>query len=214
MADAPLVVGIAGGTASGKTTVARRIREALKVAPVAFIDQDSYYRSLSDLSLEERREVNFDHPDAFDTDLLVAHLQALKAGQSVEKPVYDFVESLRDPTRTVTVEPAEIILIEGILVLHMPQVRELLDVKIFVDAEDDVRIIRRLTRDIKERGRDFDHVIHQYFRHVRPMHLGFVEPSKRHADIIVPHGGKNDIAIEMLVGALEARMSQVSQEVA
>jgi len=208
-----LVVGIAGGTASGKTTVARRIREALKVAPVAFIDQDSYYRSLSDLSLEERREVNFDHPDAFDTELLVAHLQALKAGQSVEKPVYNFAISDREAS-TTRVEPARLILIEGILVLHMDAIRKELDVKIFVDAEDDVRIIRRLTRDIKDRGRDFDHVIHQYFRHVRPMHLGFVEPSKRHADIIVPHGGKNDIAIEMLVGALEARMSQVSQEVA
>ena len=208
-----MVVGIAGGTASGKTTVARRIREALKVAPVAFIDQDSYYRSLSDLSLEERREVNFDHPDAFDTELLVAHLQALKAGQSVEKPVYNFAISDREAS-TTRVEPARLILIEGILVLHMDAIRKELDVKIFVDAEDDVRIIRRLTRDIKDRGRDFDHVIHQYFRHVRPMHLGFVEPSKRHADIIVPHGGKNDIAIEMLVGALEARMSQVSQEVA
>lgn len=213
MSDAPLVVGIAGGTASGKTTVARRIREALKVTPVAFIDQDSYYRSLSDLSLEERREINFDHPDAFDTDLLVSHLQALKAGQAVEKPVYNFAVSDRE-ARTTRVEPARLILIEGILVLHMEAVRRELDVKIFVDAEDDVRIIRRLTRDIKERGRDFDHVIHQYFRHVRPMHLGFVEPSKRHADIIVPHGGNNDIAIEMLVGALEARMSQLSQEVA
>lgn len=211
--QAPLVVGIAGGTASGKTTVARRIREALKVAPVAFIDQDSYYRSLSDLSLEERREVNFDHPDAFDSDLLVAHLKALKARQPVEKPVYNFAISDRE-ARTTRVEPASLILIEGILVLHIEAVRKELDVKIFVDAEDDVRIIRRLTRDIKERGRDFDHVVHQYFRSVRPMHLGFVEPSKRHADIIVPHGGNNDIAIEMLVGALEARMSQRGQEVA
>lgn len=202
----PLVVGIAGGTASGKTTVARKLHEALAGSRVAFIDQDSYYRDLADMALEERREVNFDHPDAFDTDLLVAHLQQLKAGRGVKKPVYNFVSSTREQ-RTVDVEPGEVILIEGILVLHIPPVREELDVRIFVDAEDDVRIIRRLTRDIKQRGRDFDHVVTQYFRHVRPMHLGFVEPSKRHADIIVPHGGNNDTAIEMLTGAIRARLS-------
>ncbi len=201
----PLVVGIAGGTASGKTTVARKLHEALQGNRVAFIDQDAYYKDLIDLPLADRREINFDHPDAFDVDLLVHQLNELKAGRPIEKPVYNFVESIRD-SRTVTVNPAGIILIEGILVLHMPQVRNLLDVKIFVDADDDVRIIRRLTRDIKERGRDFDHVIAQYFRHVRPMHFGFIEPSKRHADIIVPHGGNNDIAIEMLVGALTARL--------
>ena len=186
--------------------MARKLHEALQGNRVAFIDQDAYYKDLRDLPIEERREINFDHPDAFDIELLEHHLRELKAGRSVQKPVYDFVESLRDPTRTVTVEPAEIILIEGILVLHMPQVRELLDVKIFVDADDDVRVIRRLMRDIKERGRDFDHVISQYFRHVRPMHFGFVEPSKRHADIIVPHGGNNETAIAMLVGALMARL--------
>ncbi|MCC6332890.1 MAG: uridine kinase [Myxococcales bacterium] len=203
--SAPLVVGIAGGTASGKTTVARKIHEALSPSRVAFIDQDSYYRDLSAIPLQERREVNFDHPDAFDQDLLVGQLQTLKTGQPVEKPVYDFVDSTRT-ARTVVVNPAEIILIEGILVLHMEAVRAELDVRIFVETEDDVRIIRRLTRDIKERGRDFDHVIHQYFRHVRPMHLAFVEPSKRWADIVVPHGGNNDIAIDMLVGALKGRL--------
>jgi uridine kinase len=149
--------------------------------------------------------VNFDHPDAFDTELLVQHLRELRAGRPIQKPVYNFVTFTREP-HTVPVEPADLILIEGILVLHIQPIRELLDVKIFVDAEDDVRIIRRLTRDIKERGRDFDHVVSQYLRHVRPMHLGFVEPSKRHADIIVPHGGNNDIAIDMLVGALRARL--------
>jgi len=200
-----LVVGIAGGTASGKTTVARKIHEALSPSHIAFIDQDSYYRDLKDLSLEERREMNFDHPDAFDTDLLVAHVKQLKAGQAIEKPVYNFVTSTRE-ARTVTVNPAEIILIEGIMVLHLEAVREQLALKIFVETEDDVRIIRRLTRDIKERGRDFDHVVHQYFKHVRPMHMGFVDPSKRHADIIVPHGGNNDTAIDMLVGALRAKM--------
>ncbi|MBX7097909.1 MAG: uridine kinase [Myxococcaceae bacterium] len=203
-----LVVGIAGGTASGKTTVARKVHEALSPSRVAFVDQDSYYRDLTGMTLEDRREVNFDHPDAFDTDLLVEHLKQLKAGSAVEKPVYNFVTSTREP-RTVTVNPADIILIEGILVLHMEQVRRQLDLRIFVETEDDVRIIRRLTRDIKERGRDFDHVVSQYFRHVRPMHMGFVEPSKRWADIIVPHGGNNDTAIDMLVGALRARMQRM-----
>ena len=201
----PLVVGIAGGTASGKTTVARKIHQALSPSRVAFIDQDSYYQDLKDLPLAERREINFDHPDAFDTALLVEHLRRLKSGEPIEKPVYDFVTSTRKG-QTHQVQPAEIILIEGILVLHMEQVRAELDVRIYVETEDDVRIIRRLTRDIKERGRDFDHVVNQYFKHVRPMHLGFVEPSKRHADIIVPHGGNNDTAIEMLVGALRSRM--------
>ena len=201
---APLVLGIAGGTASGKTTVARKIHEAF-ASRVAFIDQDSYYKPLDHLSLEERREVNFDHPDAFDSELLVAHVKALKAGTSVEKPVYDFVSSTRQP-RTVAVNSADLILIEGILVLHMEPLRQEMDVRIFVETEDDVRIIRRLTRDIKERGRDFDHVIHQYFKHVRPMHMAFVEPSKRWADIVVPHGGNNEIAIDMLVGAIKARL--------
>ena len=204
----PLVVGIAGGTASGKTTVARKIHEALSPSLIAFIDQDSYYKDLSNLPLDERREVNFDHPDAFDTELLVAHLKALKRGEAVQKPVYNFVSSLREAS-TTPVAPASIILIEGIMVLHSEAIRAELDLKLFVETEDDVRIIRRLTRDIKERGRDFDHVIHQYFRHVRPMHMAFIEPSKRWADIVVPHGGNNDIAIDMLVGALKSRLAQM-----
>jgi uridine kinase len=202
----PLVVGIAGGTASGKTTVARKAREALADCRVAFIDQDSYYRDLSDMSLSERREVNFDHPDAFDTDLLVQHLRELKEGRGIDKPVYDFRTSTRQKL-THRVEPGDMILIEGILVLHMKPVREVMDVKIYVDADDDLRILRRLKRDIHERGRDFDHVVHQYLRHVRPMHMGFVEPSKHHADIIIPHGGDNEIAINMLVGALRSRLA-------
>ena len=206
--SAPLVLGIAGGTASGKTTVARKLLDRVKGRPVAFIDQDSYYRDLSDLTFEERREVNFDHPDAFDTELLVAQLEQLKRGQAIEKPVYSFTQSVREK-RTVRVEPAELVLIEGILVLSIDAIRKLLDIKIFVDAEDDVRIIRRLTRDIKERGRDFDHIVHQYFRSVRPMHLGFVEPSKRHADVIVPHGGNNDIAIDMMVGVVNERLKRL-----
>jgi uridine kinase len=202
----PLVVGIAGGTASGKTTVARKVREALADCRVAFIDQDSYYRDLKDTPLEKRREVNFDHPDAFDRDLLVAHVRELKSGQPIQKPVYDFKTSSRQP-HTMRVDPGDIILIEGILVLHMKEVRDEMDVKIYVDADDDLRILRRLTRDIKDRGRDFDHVVGQYLRHVRPMHMGFVEPSKHFADIIIPHGGNNEIAIGMLVGALRGKLS-------
>ena len=205
----PLVLGIAGGTASGKTTVARKLVERLRARPVAFIDQDSYYKDLSDLSMDERREVNFDHPDAFDTELLVSQLEQLKQHKAVEKPVYSFTHSVREK-RTTRIEPAELVVIEGILVLAIEPLRKLLDIKIFVDAEDDVRIIRRLTRDIKERGRDFDHIVQQYFRSVRPMHLGFVEPSKRHADIIIPHGGNNDIAIDMMVGVVNERISRLA----
>ncbi|WP_225409631.1 uridine kinase [Stigmatella hybrida] len=204
--SSPLVVGIAGGTASGKTTVARKVREALADCRVAFIDQDSYYRDLKDMPLEDRRQVNFDHPDAFDTELLVEHLKQLRSGQAIQKPAYDFRTSSRQES-TVLVEPGDIILIEGILVLHMKEVRDQMGVKIYVDADDDLRILRRLTRDIKDRGRDFDHVVGQYLRHVRPMHMGFVEPSKHFADIIIPHGGNNDIAIGMLVGALRARLA-------
>lgn len=203
----PLLVGIAGGTASGKTTVARKIHEKLSGHSAVLIDQDAYYKDLSDLPLEDRREVNFDHPDAFDNDLLVQHLRQLKAGKPIDKPIYNFVTSTREKG-TTRIEPADLVLIEGIMVLHLESIRKELNVRIYVDAEDDVRIIRRLTRDIKDRGRDFDHVISQYFRTVRPMHMGFVEPSKRYADIIVPHGGNNDTAIEMLVGALRARVRE------
>jgi len=206
----PLVVGIAGGTASGKTTVAKKILKALSDHAVAFIDQDAYYKEMADLSPEELREVNFDHPDAFDTDLMVRHISDLKAGRAIEKPVYDFVAYARRP-ETKLIQPADVVIIEGILVLHLAPVRELCGMKIFVDAEDDVRIIRRLIRDIKDRGRDFDRVVEQYFRSVRPMHMGFVEPSKRHADIIVPQGGDNEVAIQMLVDAIRARLGDRPQ---
>jgi uridine kinase len=199
------VLGIAGGTASGKTTVARQLKERLSGQRVAFLDQDSYYKDLSDMTLEERREINFDHPDAFDTELLVAHLRELKAGRGIDKPVYSFTESVRDG-RTVRVDSGDVVILEGILVLAIEPIRKELDIRIFVDTEDDVRIIRRLTRDIKERGRDFDHVVAQYFKSVRPMHNGFVEPSKRYADIIIPHGGNNDIAIDMMVGVVRERL--------
>jgi uridine kinase len=197
----PLTIGIAGGTASGKTTVARRLVERLAGHAVAFLDQDAYYRDLADMPLEERKSFNFDHPDAIDTELLVAHLRELRAGRAVDKPVYSFAQNTRT-SDTVRVQPGEVIIVEGILVLALEPVRRELDVKVFVDSDADVRVIRRLSRDIKERGRDFDGVIEQYFRTVRPMHFGFVEPSKRYADIIIPHGGNNDIAIEMVAGAV------------
>jgi len=202
---APLVIGVAGGTASGKTTVARHIAEALGETCV-LLDQDSYYRDLSELTVEERAEVNFDHPDAFDVPLLVEHLRALKRGDPIEKPIYSFAKHNRLPDR-VPVSPARVILLEGILVLGIDAIRDELDVKIYVDAEDDVRVLRRLTRDVKERGRDFDGVVSQYLRTVRPMHLGFVEPSKRHAHIIIPHGGMNTTAIDMVVGFIRGRLA-------
>jgi uridine kinase len=201
----PLTIGIAGGTASGKTTVARRLVERLGSHPVAVLDQDSYYRDLADLPLEERARFNFDHPDAFDTALLVRHLTELRAGNPIDKPVYSFTQHTRTG-ETLRVNPGDVVILEGILVLALEPVRELLDVKVFVDSDADVRVLRRVSRDIKERGRDFDGVVEQYFRTVRPMHFGFVEPSKRYADIIIPHGGLNDIAIEMVAGAVQKRL--------
>jgi uridine kinase len=201
----PLTIGIAGGTASGKTTVARRLVERLGTHPVAVLDQDSYYRDLPDMPIEERARFNFDHPDAFDTELLVRHLGELRAGKAIEKPVYSFTQHARTG-ETLWVNPGDVVILEGILVLALEPVRELLDVKVFVDSDADVRVLRRVSRDIKERGRDFDGVVEQYFRTVRPMHFGFVEPSKRYADIIIPHGGLNDIAIEMVAGAVQKRL--------
>jgi uridine kinase len=234
MASSPLVIGIAGGTASGKSTVAQRILEGLADATdrasndpmpdvatfvrgdhrtkphsshVVMLDQDSYYREFPDLPIEDKREINWDHPDAFDSDLFVAHIQALKRGESIEKPVYSFSSYARE-AQSVTLRPGAVLIVEGILVLGTDAIRKELDVRIFVDADDDVRVVRRIMRDIKERGRDFDSVVEQYFRSVRPMHQGFVEPSKRHADIIIPHGGTNDVATQMVVGALRARLGR------
>ncbi len=203
----PILVGIAGGTGSGKTTVARRILNAFD-EEVICLDMDSYYQDLSHLSPEERRQVNFDHPDAFDTEYFAEHLDALGRRESIEKPVYSFAESVRTE-KTLTVTPAPIILVEGILVLADPEVRARLDAKIFVDADDDVRFIRRLQRDVAERERSLDSVITQYMNTVRPMHHSFVEPSKRYADIIIPRGGKNDVAISMVVADIKARILRI-----
>jgi len=201
-----LTIGIAGGTASGKTTVARRIAEALAGHPVAFLDQDAYYRELSDLSEEERAKINFDHPDAFDVELLVEQISALQRGEAIEKPIYSFTHHTRTE-ETIQVEPVPVIVVEGILVLSLPKVRELLDLKIYVDTDDDVRVARRIERDVKDRGRTLSGVIEQYFATVRPMHWSFVEPSKRYADVIIPHGGHSRAAVGMVVDTIKARLA-------
>jgi uridine kinase len=205
----PLIVGIAGGSGSGKSTVARRIAASLDPSSVAFIDMDAYYRNFAHLSIDERRRVNWDHPEAFDWDLLIAHLEQLHAGQGIDKPVYDFVTQTRSD-RTEHVSAAPVIVIDGILLFADPRVRDLCDVKVFVDAEADVRLIRRIRRDIAERGRSLDKILDQYLSTVQPMHLQFVEPTKRYADVIVPRGGHNEVAIEMLVAKIRRRIDGVA----
>jgi uridine kinase len=201
----PLIIGIAGGSGSGKSTVARKVAEALTSLSVAFIDMDAYYRNFTNVPLEERRRINWDHPDAFDFDLLTEHLRELSERRTIDKPVYDFVTHLRSGD-TVRVEPSDVIVIDGILLFVDQRVRELCDVKVFVDAEADIRLIRRLRRDMRARGRPLNEIIDQYLSTVQPMHLQFVEPSKRYADIIVPRGGHNAIAIEMIVAKITRRI--------
>lgn len=200
-ATRPLVIAVAGGSGSGKTTVARAIDEAVHRESV-LIEQDAYYRDLAHLSLEERKQVNFDHPDAFDTELLVAQLRLLLSGQPIDRPTYDYPGHTR-AAATVHVVPRDVILVDGILLLADARLRPLFDIKVFVDVADDVRFIRRLQRDVVERGRTMDSVIAQYLTTVRPMHLEFVEPSKRYADIILPEGGLNRIGVEMIVARVE-----------
>lgn len=193
----PVTIAVAGGTGSGKTTVSNAILERVGSHHIAYIPHDAYYKDRSDLTLAERRAINFDHPDSLDTPLMRQHILALQEWQSVEIPVYDFTEHRRT-SDTHHVEPQPIILVEGILVLAEPTLRPLFDVKIFVDTDADIRFIRRLKRDIAERGRTAESVIDQYLRTVRPMHMEFVEPSKRYADVIIPEGGFNTVAIDMV----------------
>lgn len=201
----PLVIGIAGGTGSGKTTVAQTIVERVGAEHIVSLAHDAYYKDLSDLPIAQRAEVNFDHPNSLDTDLLIQHIQQLKEGHPIEVPVYDFKTHTRTD-HTIHVEPRPIILVEGILIFVEPGLRNLFDIKIFVDTDADIRFIRRLERDISERGRSSISVIHQYLTTVRPMHLEFVEPSKRYADIIVPEGGLNTVAMDMIVARIQAML--------
>jgi uridine kinase len=205
----PLIIGIAGGSGSGKSTVAKNVADSLGALSVAFIDMDAYYRNFGELSLEERRRLNWDHPEAFDYDLLTEHLARLSARESVDKPVYDFVTHLRS-NESVTVEPSDVIVIDGILLFVDERVRDLCDVKVFVDADADIRLIRRIQRDLSARGRPLGEIIDQYLSTVQPMHLQFVEPSKRYADIIVPRGGHNSIAIEMIVAKIRQRLGHAA----
>jgi uridine kinase len=193
-----VVIGVAGGSGSGKTTVVRRIVESVGHEHVIVIEHDRYYRDRLDLSLEERAALNYDHPDSLDTDLLVRHVQALRAGDAVDVPVYDFARYARDDA-TERFVPRRVVIIEGILIFSDAALRDLMDVKVFVDTDDDTRFIRRLQRDITDRGRTVQSVIDQYLSTVKPMHLDFVEPSKRYADIIIPKGGHNVVAIDMLM---------------
>ena len=198
-----LVIGIAGGSGSGKTTVVKAISENIKGEKVVIIPQDSYYKDSSDLTDEEKRHHNFDHPDASDWELLCEQLADLKAGKTIHQPVYSYISCSRSKTETVTVEPADVIIIEGILIFTCKELRDQMDIKIFVDADDDDRLMRVMARDITERGKDVRWVIERYTNTVKPMYLQFIEPSKRYADIIIPQGGHNKVAIDVISATIE-----------
>ncbi len=196
-----LVVGIAGGTGSGKTTVARNIVRGLPQGSSVLLEHDGYYRDFSHLSLEERAKINFDHPDSLETELLLEHLARLRAGEPVEKPIYDYVTHSRS-SESVRVEPVSVVVVAGILIFTAAELREAFDIRIFVDTDADIRVLRRLARDTQERGRSIESVIGQYYATVRPMHLKFVEPSKRWAHVIIPEGGHNAIALDLVIERL------------
>lgn len=206
MLQRPLMIGVVGGSGSGKTTVARAIYDFLGMN-AAFVDQDAYYRDLSHLTFEERRVVNFDHPEAFDTDLFVEQLATLQQGRGIRKPTYDFAAHTRSSV-SVEIQPRDVILVDGILLFADARLRSLFDIKIFVDVAEDVRFIRRLQRDVTERGRTMEDVIRQYLATVRPMHHEFIEPSKRYADIILPEGGYNRIGVEMILARVELELNR------
>jgi uridine kinase len=198
----PVIIGIAGGTGSGKTTVARSIYDSIGRDKIEWISHDSYYRNFDALTPEQRHHINFDHPDSLETELLVRHLDVLMKGSSVEVPTYDFTTHSRS-TETHRVEPRRVVIVEGILVLAEGELRKRIDIKLFVDTPPDIRFVRRLMRDIKERGRSVESVIEQYVATVRPMHEEFVEPSKRHADLIIPEGGENQVALDAIISRVE-----------
>jgi uridine kinase len=202
-----MIIGICGGTGSGKTTIARSIVDAVGADKVVLIEQDSYYRNLADMPLDERHQANFDHPDSIDSDMLVNHLMRLKQGRQVEMPLYDFRTHTRSDKIEI-IEPKPVIIVEGILIFAEPRVLDLLDVRVFVDTPDDVRLMRRLRRDITERGRSFERTLDQFERTIRPMHFEFVEPSKRHADIIIPEGGQMGVSVELLCGLVREKLAE------
>ena len=203
-----IIIGIAGGSASGKTSLAKRLLKAFEETnSVLILRQDDYYKDQTYMTMAERLKVNYDHPLAFDNDLLAQHLQELREGKSIEKPTYDFIQYTRAKT-TETIKPSEVIVVEGLFVLEDAQIRKNLDIKIFVDTPADVRFIRRLTRDVRDRGRTLENVVAQYLNTVRLMHEQFIEPSKRYADVIIPEGGKNEVAMDMIIARIEALLQK------
>ena len=199
----PLIIGVAGGTGSGKTTVANVILERVGRDRIAYLPHDAYYRDLRNLPPEQKKAINFDHPNSLESELMVEHILKLKRNESVDLPIYDFNTHSRT-SRTIRIEPHPVIIVEGILIFSEPDLRDLFDVKIFVDTSADIRFIRRLQRDIAERGRTMENVIQQYLSTVRPMHLEFVEPSKRYAHVIIPEGGLNEVAMDMVIARIES----------
>ena len=205
----PVVIGVTGGSGSGKTSVTRAIFEFFKGHSILMLEQDYYYKDQSHLPFEERLKTNYDHPLAFDNDLLIEHIHALLQYETIQKPVYDYARHTRSE-EVITVEPQDVIILEGILVLEDERLRDLMDMKLYVDTDADLRILRRLTRDIKERGRSLDSVIDQYISVVRPMHNQFIEPTKRYADIIIPEGGQNHVAIDLMVTKIQTILEEKS----
>lgn len=207
----PLIIGVGGGSGSGKTTVVRHILNSIGKDNIQLLQHDSYYRDLSHLPLEERKKQNFDHPSSLETELMIRHVEALKSGYQVAVPVYDFAAHTRSD-ESEKVMPKEIILLDGILIFTEPELRNQMDIKLFVDTDDDVRLLRRIKRDIMERGRKLEGVMHQYEQYVRPMHLEFVEPSKRYADIIIPRGGENHVALEMVTAVIREKLHTIQSQ--
>ncbi|MBM6876349.1 uridine kinase [Fusobacterium mortiferum] len=202
-----IIIGVAGGSGSGKTTVANNLVKAFKAEDAVLVEQDAYYRELLNMSIEEKANVNFDHPDSIEFELLRKHLEMLKEGKSIDRPIYDFTTHSRKEG-AVRINSSKIIIIEGILIFAVPEIRELLDVKIFVDTDADEMVLRRIERDMNERGRSFESVKNQYLTTVKPMFLEFCEPSKRYADVIIPRGGENKVAIDMIVSNLKGYLNQ------